>query len=177
MSILGDSGDSWSVWNRGIIISSDKNINGFRAPFRKYRTEDGHGGVAVYVKIKYRAKGGMPWKLLLKMCVFEIRLHSKCLLVGTFYQPPYYDSTILTHIENSIDLARDTKISEIIILGDFNLDINKTSSVNKINNICQQFNLHQMITKQTHFTERSSSLIDIILVVNPSSTKTVTIKT
>ena len=76
-------------------------------------------------------------------CVWlEIRLLSKRLLVGTFYRPPNSDSTILTHIENSIDLARDTEISGIIILGDFNLDINKTrlvirlaTSVNNITSI------------------------------------------
>ena len=103
-------------------------------------------------------------------CVWlDIRLHSKWLLVGTFYRPPNSDSTILTHIENSIDLARDTDISQIIILGHFNRDINKTSSCNKINSICQQYKLRRMITEQTHFTERSSSLIDIILVSNPSS--------
>ena len=45
-------------------------------------------------------------------CVWlEIRLHSKRLLVGTFYRTPNSDSTILTQIENSIDLARDTEIS------------------------------------------------------------------
>ena len=36
-------------------------------------------------------------------------------------------------------------------------------------NICQQFNLHQIITEQTHLTERSSSFIDIVLVSNPNS--------
>ena len=53
------------TWFTPNIISSDININGFRAPFRKDHTGDGHGGVAVYLKMKYRAKGGMTWKLLL----------------------------------------------------------------------------------------------------------------
>ena len=158
------------TWFTPNTTSSDININGFRAPFRKDRTEDGHGGVAVYVKNEISCKRRHGLEIVALECVWlEIRLHSKRLLVGTFYQPPNSDSTILTHIENSIDLARDTDISEIIILGDFNLDMNKTSSCNKINNICQQYNLHQMITEQTHFTERSSSLIGIILVSNPSS--------
>ena len=158
------------TWFTPNTTSSDININGFRAPFRKDRTEDGHGGVAVYVKNEISCKRRHGLEIVAIECVWlEIRLHSKRLLVGTFYQPPNSDSTILTHIENSIDLARDTEISEIIILGDFNLDMNNTSSCNKINNICKQYNLHQMITEQTHFTERSSSLIGIILVSNPSS--------
>ena len=81
--------------------------------------------------------------------------------------PPNSDNAVLTNIENSIDLAIDTEISDIIILGDFNLDMNKPNASNKINNICQQYNLHQLIREPTHFTERSSSIIDLILVSHP----------
>ena len=49
---------------------------------------------------------------------------SKHLLMGTFYQPPNSDFTVLNNIENAIDLARDTDIPEIIILVDFNLHMN-----------------------------------------------------
>ena len=114
------------TWSTCYIIYSDININGFRAPFRKDHTEDGHGGVAVYVKNEISCKRRHDLEIVALECVWlEIRLHSKRLLVGTFYRPPNSDSTILTHIENSIDFARDTEITEIIILGDFNLDINK----------------------------------------------------
>ena len=44
--------------------------------------------------------------------------------MGTFYQPPNSDFTVLNNIENAIDLARDTDIPEIIILVDFNLHMN-----------------------------------------------------
>ena len=64
-------------------------------------------------------------------------------------------------------MAIDTAISDIIILGDFNLDMNKSNSSNKINNICQQYNLHELILEPTHFKERSSSIIDLILVSDP----------
>ena len=59
--------------------------------------------------------------------------------------PPNSDNAVLTNIENSIDLAVDTENLDIIILGDYNLDMNKPNSSNKINNICQQYNLHQLI--------------------------------
>ena len=39
------------TWFTLDIISSDININGVRAPFRKDRTEDEHGGVAVCLKM------------------------------------------------------------------------------------------------------------------------------
>ena len=47
--------------------------------------------------------------------------------------------------------------------------MNKAVSSGKINNICRQYDLHQIINEHTHFTERSSSLIDIILTSNPNS--------
>ena len=36
----------------------------------------------------------------------------------------------------------------------------------KIESLCTQFSLHQTINQHTHFTEHSSSLIDILLVIN-----------
>ena len=42
-------------------------------------------------------------------------------------------------------------------------------SGNKINSICQQFNLHNLIQEPTHFTEISSSIIDLVLTSNKNS--------
>ncbi|MCG8116730.1 MAG: reverse transcriptase domain-containing protein, partial [Candidatus Thiodiazotropha endolucinida] len=52
--------------------------------------------------------------------------------------------------------------SNIFITGDFNLDILKQASNKKIRDICQHFNLEQLITEPTHKTENSSSAIDLI---------------
>ena len=37
---------------------------------------------------------------------------------------------------------------------------------NKMNDLIQEYNLSQLITENTHFTEHSSSLLDLILVRN-----------
>ena len=57
-------------------------------------------------------------------------------------------------------------ISEIIITGDFNLNLLNPQTARKINSICNQFSFYQSIIQPTHFTENSSSLIDILLVNN-----------
>ena len=44
----------------------------------------------------------------------------------------------------------------------------KTTTSNKINNITQQYALSQMIKDPTHFTENSSSIIDLFLVKQPA---------
>ena len=59
----------------------------------------------------------------------------------------------------------DTAIDDVIITGDFNdnqLDYSRT----KISFLLTKFSLLQMIDEPTHFTEHSSSLIDLILTNN-----------
>ena len=63
-------------------------------------------------------------------------------------------------------MALDTGIADIIVTGDFNLNILNSPSARKIISLFQQFSLYQSIDQPTHFTENSTSLIDIILVSN-----------
>ena len=69
-------------------------------------------------------------------------------------------------IETSIGLAFDTTINDVIVVGDYNLDMLKLTSSRKIETLCQMYNLSDIISEPTHFTESSSSLIDLFLVTN-----------
>ena len=73
-------------------------------------------------------------------------------------------------IETSIGLAFDTTINDVIVIGDFNLDMQKLTSSWKIETLCQMYNLSRIISEPTHFTESSSSLIDLSLVTNKNHT-------
>ena len=86
--------------------------------------------------------------------------------MGTFYRPPSSNNLVYTSIEDSIGLAFDTNVPNITITGDFNLDVLKHASYRKINDLCQHFNLEQIITDPTHHTENSYSIIDLFLVSN-----------
>ena len=55
----------------------------------------------------------------------EIFVDHKKLLIGTFYRSPNSTNDALIAIVNSIGLANDTNIHDILITGDFNLDILK----------------------------------------------------
>ena len=72
-------------------------------------------------------------------------------LIGTFYRPPYSDSTYYTIIEYSINLAVDTGITDIVIIGYFNYDMLSDQTARKIMSLCLQFGLEQTIVDQTHF--------------------------
>ena len=53
-----------------------------------------------------------------------------------------------------------------IITGDFNLNVTNPNTLRKIESICSQFSLYQLIEEPTHFTEQSSSIIDLFFVTN-----------
>ena len=56
-------------------------------------------------------------------CIWiEIQL-KHIILFGLFYRPPNSDTAYFSSIEDSIELALDTQINNIIVTGDFNHDI------------------------------------------------------
>ena len=103
-------------------------------------------------------------------CIWtEIILRNKHILFGVFYRPP--NSSIMYHstIEDSVHLAIDRGISDIVITGDLNYNVLSDQPTRKKSSLCQQFSLHQCISEWTHYTANSSSLIDILLVSNKNS--------
>ena len=147
--------------------SIDLLFQSFNRPERKDRVGDSHGGVMIYVKegIYYKRRDDLEIRGI--ECIWiEVANHNKRILFALFYRPPNSNMSYLNDIEDSIALAVDTGISEIIITGDLNLNFLSSPTRRKIEALCTQFMLSQSITQPTHFTETSSSLIDVILVSN-----------
>ena len=69
-------------------------------------------------------------------------------------------------IKDSIALAVDTGISDIIITGDFNWIMLSQQTSRKIAPFFETYSLSQIIIEPTHFTEPSSSLIYLLVVSN-----------
>ena len=159
------------TWLSDSVTTSDILIHGFQEPIRKDRHGDNHGGVIVYVKEQINYVRRQDLEILNVECIWlELRLcNNKKVLLGTFYRPPNSNAHYLTLIENSIGLAFDTGIRDIIITGDYNLNTRIDNSRKKIESLCQEFGLNQCIEEPTHFTEHSSSTIDLLLVSNQSS--------
>ena len=85
---------------------------------------------------------------------------------GLFYKRPNSNVNYFSLIEDSIALAVDTGISDIIITGDLNLNMLSQQISRKIDTVCETYSLSQIITEPTPFTEHSSSLIDLFVVSN-----------
>ena len=111
---------------------------------------------------------------LIEQNVFGLNLLTRLSMyyLGVFYRPLNSDSTYFSSIEDSFHLATDTSINDIIITGDFNFNVLNAQHSRKIEALCRQFSLYQIITEPTHFTENSSSLLDTILVNNKNHVTT-----
>lgn len=154
------------TWLDGRTSDNDILLNGFNL-YRRDRGGDSYGGVCVYVKQNIFSRRRYDLELPAVECVWlEVLTHHKKYLIGTFYRPPNSINAYFSAIEDSISLAFDTNIQDILITGDFNLDISKQASNKKISDICQHFNLKQLILEPTHYTETSSSVIDLFLISN-----------
>ena len=143
-------------------------LQSYNKPERKDRPGDSHGGVMLNVKegLHYKRRNDLELRNIESIWI-EVANSHKRVLVGLFYRPPNNsDSAYLSNIEDSIGLAIDTGISDIIVTGDFNLNTTKPSTLRKIESICSQFSLNQLIEEPTHFTEQSSSIIDLFFVTN-----------
>ena len=80
-------------------------------------------------------------------CIWiQIKLcNNKNILHGTFYRPPNSNLHYTSLLEDSISLAIDSNITDVVITGDFNLNYLNAASYRKINVLCNQYNMSQLI--------------------------------
>lgn len=157
-------------WLHPGIHTDELIFQSFNPPERKDRQTDRFGGVVLYVKenINYHRRRDLEPRGI--ECIWiEITNKHKHVLFGVFYRPPNADSEYFRGIETSLNLATDTGYNDIIVTGDFNLNMLSNHTARKINSLCAEFAFHQSIDEPTHYTENSSSLIDIVLVHNRDS--------
>ena len=128
-----------------------------------------HDGILCYVKegILYKERSDLqPSTCDVEVLWIEIALpHTKPIL-GTVYRPP--DSKA-EYIENFDLIFQNctTLYDDVIIVGDFNLDINKKCNSSKIKSIASHCNMKQLIKDFTRITETTKTIIDLAFVSKP----------
>ena len=152
--------------NDGINDSQIKVVN-FNDPFRCDR-DDRSGGVAIYVNENLNATRRRDLELNGLECVWiQLKLRGHDILICGMYRPP--DAINWNLIHESVDRAKSTHIQDIIIIGDLNNDLLVTNRCKHLQELMNTYNLKQLIDEPTHFTELSSTLIDVILVNKTSN--------
>ena len=156
-------------WTDARTSDNDIKVRDFTL-FRRDRAGDHYGGICVYVRDHVYSKRRNDLELPnIESIWIEVSIRNKKQLIDTFYRPPNSKNAILSSIEDSISLAFDSNIQNILTIGDFNLDTRKENTNRKIRELCQQYNLKQLINEPTNFTENSSSTIDLILTANSNN--------
>lgn len=125
------------------------------------------GGVVVYIRDNINVTRRFDLEMdNLEAVWLQLKLQGKKVLFGTFYIPPNSNQDIWLKLENTFDLAlNDNSVDYIMTTGDFN-ENQLNSSNSKIKSLLAQFSLNQLIDTPTHFTEHSSSLIDLFMTNN-----------
>lgn len=136
--------------------------------FRRDSTVSGHTGIAVYIHdcIKHLTIRRFDLEsVTVESIWFEVKV-SKCpVMVGFVYRNPssnfswYDDFVVMMDKVQNIMHGQD-----IIILGDFNIDLQKNHSA--WDSTISLFNLNQLIQSPTRVTVTSATLIDHIYVNN-----------
>ena len=148
----------------------DLRISTFDTPYRKDRTDGPGGGVAIYVKtgLNCICRSDLINEELEALCV-EIVFKNHKLLVCGVYRPSNSANAHWDLIEDMFDNLSNSGLRDIIIVGDFNNDMLNPTASTKLINLTSSYIFHQLIDEPTHYTENSSSLIDLVLVSKPEN--------
>ena len=108
--------------------------------FLKLKVGSTAQGVLIYVKDTIAFVRRHDLEVNNTECIWvELKLcRNKNVLFAVFYRPPNSDMNYQTQIETSFGLATDTGINDIIITGDFNLNVLTDVSKRKVDSLCQQ---------------------------------------
>ena len=79
------------------------------------------------------------------------------------YRVPDANTDYLNNIDNLFQTCLSI-YNEIIIVGDFNLDISKASNSKKINDFAKSCSLQQLIHDYTRITDKTKTIIDLVFV-------------
>lgn len=158
------------TWLSPNTTNYDVNIPNFGPPYRKDREDRLGGGVAIYIKsgVALHKQVNLVDNNIEALCV-EVNVRGHKFLLAGFYRPPNSGREYWDSIESTFDNLSNSAINDLIILGDFNCDMQQLNTPNKMYDLALSYNLTQLIDEPTHYTEHSSSLIDLILVNKPEN--------
>jgi len=153
-----------------LISSSMVHIEGYE--LHRFDRNRYGGGVCLYIKLGIIGKNRCDLTDgNIECLVQEIRKpNSKPFAIITCYRPPDYDvHSFLKSLENMLTKI-DTEFNEYYILGDLNCDLLSPNNpqARRLENLAELFQLTQLINEPTRITEKTRTLIDVILTNTPT---------
>ena len=158
-------------WLSAEVLDSEIHVPGYN-PVRKDRNRHG-GGIVIFVSDQVNCHLLQHPHPDLELILLECTISSHLYTIGGFYRPPITGLDYMSKFHRSIALLRPQNFSNLIICGDFNININQSAPASglqqSLNQLLTDFCLTQAVSEPTRVTDSTASTIDLILMSNPQS--------
>ena len=158
-------------WLSAEVLDSEIHVPGYN-PVRKDRNRHG-GGIVIFVSDQVNCHLLQHPHPDLELILLECTISSHLYTIGGFYRPPITGLHYMSKFHRSIALLRPQNFSNLIICGDFNININQSAPASglqqSLNQLLTDFCLTQAVSEPTRVTDSTASTIDLILMSNPQS--------
>ncbi|VDI27296.1 Hypothetical predicted protein [Mytilus galloprovincialis] len=162
---------SQTYWSETFLSDSVQNkeidIKGYDTN-RKDRIGKSGGGFLIYISnmLTTIRRHDLENDDIESMWIEIIFVHQKPILIGNIYRPPKSNAEWVTKFELMLTNV-DIEDKEMIILGDFNINLSSRKIPAKWSHLKNIFNLSQIVSVPTRVTQTSSSLVDHIYSNEP----------
>lgn len=134
---------------------------------RKDRNRHG-GGVCIYLRstINYKPRADLEADNIEALCIEILKPNSKPFAVISCYRPPNSNVDQFFNSLSTLIERLDHEDKELYILGDLNCNFiaeQKDHPTNKLIQLSEDFQLTQLINEPNRITEKSRTLIDVVL--------------
>jgi hypothetical protein len=142
-------------------------INGFKPIEYLNRTNQIGGGVAIFVKRHIIAHRKREYELPhLEAMWHELKINNQNLLLCVCYRAPGSTVEFWNQLSDSVDLAKESNINNIIITGDLNSNPS-TFHGKKLDNFAGSKNMYLNVFEPTRITPTSQTILDQIITSKP----------
>ena len=151
------------TWLDDTILDCELNIPSFSI-VRRDRCRNG-GGIAIYIHESITFKV-VSSHVHLELLTIQLNLPSKSLTCCLFYRPPSSTTSVLTDLEDTLDALPPSKTTNLLVLGDFNIDVSNGTGNHTLSSIQD---LCEIICRPTRLSKTTSTLIDHVYLSDPLS--------
>ena len=139
--------------------------------YREERPQKGCGALVAYIRADLRVVRRQkfePTNIESICLVVKTSNNTRLIVCGSYRSPDLCPQSDFIDVLSSATAAMYMTRQEVLLLDDFNMDMYENMVENRYPNrnlldFCQRFGLVNMITKPTRVTDKSKTLIDVIL--------------
>lgn len=157
------------TWLQGHVTDSLVSCPGYNIIRQDRGSGKGGGGLCLYVKDNIEFQD-LPnsWNDVdceIKPIIIERKFQKNVLLVLLYRPPQGKVDQFISHLKNMLDLIYDENKMDLLLMGDFNIDVSKPNNpeVRKLHVFMSGYTINQLTTEPTRILEKCDSIIDLMI--------------